>query len=194
MMCAWIMGHLNLVFLLMPPLSDIHLPGHLHFKGIRLSKGNTPWSKYEFTPGFFWTKASFLLFHRETISPTVTQLPTAYSALDSFWLYSIFVGFTESVGYLFRDPLFHLKYPTICSDLWVQRKSNMYSPCPCAVHNLIWKARNSYVDAYFSFGEMTITLLLGSVHVELQKWHSHHYSHLHILNFKLHLHVRKHLY
>jgi len=33
-------------------------------------------------------------------------------------------------------------------------------PYPCTVHNLIWKARNSYVDAYFFFGEMTIAFVI----------------------------------
>lgn len=169
MMYAWIMGHLNLVFLLcLTSVISIYLRT---FALPRESDcpGNTPWSKYR-VHWLFWTKSLFSLdIPSHSISPTVTQLPTAYSALDSFWLLLNLCWLYWVCGLPFQRSTFPLKVSNnMLRPMRYRGKSNMYSLSVCS-SQLNMEGKKFLRGCYFSFGEMTITFVIEAhVHVELR--------------------------
>ena len=102
--------------------------GHLCFKGNQIVKRQYSMIKVSSSLPFFKQQP---LFQTSLIpSPLIVPDLPASLALQSlnylqFTLPSIHFGFTQSMLALlslwatfFRDPLFHLKYPAICWDLW----------------------------------------------------------------------------
>ena len=92
--------------------------GHLHFKGNQIVKRQYSMIK---------VSSSLTFFEQQPLFSYSIATQSALQSLNylQLTLPSIHFGFTQSLLALlslwatfFRDPLFHLKYPAICWDLW----------------------------------------------------------------------------